>query len=211
MEDKATLFNDSALFLITSQDRDQFLVKIADLYESARHAGPSSGSPITGKTSLDSGVYKLLDPGGHYPDSPLTVSLVCDGAQVACSENVYSFPSGTSGEAPPSVNGYPNYGCLGSEPCPAWFYMQVGIAGDIIISISQSGPSGPHDVDFICWGPFSSLTAGCDSGLTGTCHHNGVPPPTCCNNTAPSCAGFYPRGNIVDCSISPMQPKHVTS
>jgi len=145
------------------------------------------------KTEAKMGFYKPIDPGDHGHGSPMTVSLTCDGAQVACSENTYSFPAGTTGEAPPAVNGYPNYGCLQSQPCPAWFYMQDGIPGDIIISISQTGPTGNHDVDFICWGPFQTLTDGCDTGLTGTCKHNGIPPPPlCCNNT--SCPNFYPRG-----------------
>ncbi len=110
------------------------------------------------------------------PDSPL-VTVPCSSAKVACTGNIYTFPSGTSGTAPPPVGGYPNYGCLGFNPGPAWYYMQVGTAGDIIITISQVNLVGiPMDVDFVCWGPFSSLTDGCTTGLTA--------------------------GNIIDCSIS---------
>lgn len=116
--------------------------------------------------------YQLMEPGTDDPRSPSSVSLVCSGAQVACSNNIYSYPAG-QGVGPPPQNGYPDYGCIGGYlPGPAWFYMQVGVAGDIIIFIQ-----GTNDVDFICWGPFTSLTDGCASGLTA--------------------------GNIVDCSFSP--------
>ena len=181
LEDKNDFLNDSALFSIRRQDREQLLKKINDLYKKAASAAD-----------------KPAEPERIISDSPLGSALVCESAQVACSENIYSFAAGTTGTAPPSVNNYPNYGCLGTEPCPAWFYMQVGIAGDIIISIQQTNN---HDVDFICWGPFSSLTAGCDTGLTGTC--SAPTYPTCCNNNLPTCANFYPRGNITDCSYSP--------
>ncbi len=200
MTDKREIFNDSALFSTSMSDRVQFLSTIADFYHSAKDQKQAAKSQEETPKEGNSGLYKPAEPIDNGHDSPMDVSLVCDGAQVACSENVYSYPAGTSGQAPPPVNGYPNYGCLGSEPCPAWFYMQVGVAGDIIIFISQSGN---HDVDFICWGPFSSLTDGCATGLTGTCTHNGYPPPLCCSNPYPACNNFYPRGNMVDCSYSP--------
>ncbi|MDP1622596.1 MAG: fibrobacter succinogenes major paralogous domain-containing protein [Bacteroidales bacterium] len=133
-------------------------------------------------------------PQSNQENAPLEGTFECSGAQVSCSENTYSFPAGTSGTAPPAVGGYPNYGCLNSTPCPAWYYMQVSVAGDIIITISQSDN---HDVDFICWGPFSSLTDGCANGLTGTCPK---PLDPCCSNTTPGC--IYPKGNITDCSYS---------
>ena len=124
----------------------------------------------------------------------------CSTASVACSENVYSFPSGTTTSAPPPVAGYPNYGCLGSRPGPAWYYMQVGTAGNIIISISQKDASGAGlDVDFVCWGPFQNLADGCATGLTGACVPSGTP--YCCTNTSPTCV--YPKGNMVDCSFDP--------
>ena len=139
----------------------------------------------------------------HGLNAPLADTNECSGAHVACSENTYSFPAGTSGTAPPSVNGYPNYGCLGSTPCPAWYYMQVSVAGDIIIFISQSGG---HDVDFICWGPFTSLTDGCATGLTGNCPKPSNP---CCSNDYPPC--FYPKGNITDCCYcnAPTETCHI--
>jgi uncharacterized protein (TIGR02145 family) len=202
MTDKLDIFKDSALFSTHVKDRVHIISTVADFYHFVKDQKHPENKNEKTPIEETQGIYRPAAPGSGGHGSPMTVSLTCDGAQVACSENVYSFPAGTSGQAPPAVNGYPNYGCLGSQPCPAWFYMQVGIAGDIIISISQAGPSGPHDVDFICWGPFATLTDGCTTGLTGTCQHSGIPPPPlCCTNTQFNCQNFYPRGNMVDCSF----------
>ncbi|MGI6343075.1 MAG: PKD domain-containing protein [Bacteroidales bacterium] len=104
----------------------------------------------------------------------------CETAEVACSDEIYSFPSGTTGTATVPVNGYPNYDCLYRQPAPAWYYMQVDQPGDINIHIEQWSNDNPPvglDVDFCCWGPFSTLAEGCETGLTAA--------------------------NVVDCSYSP--------
>ena len=53
----------------------------------------------------------------------------------------------------------PNYMCLGTQPFPAWFYLQIAEAGDLEFTIRQSAnPDGSgdlYDVDFIVWGPFN--------------------------------------------------------
>ena len=190
MADKIQFDEDAALFITGDTGNIKMLNHIYDLYN---------------QTIATRKQRSLNTNQGNGSLSPLGVQT-CSEASVACSDNVYSFPAGTQGSAPPPVNGYPNYGCLGSYPCPAYFYMQVGVAGNITILIQQSNN---HDVDFICWGPFPSLTAGCDTGLTGTCNVTGQP--SCCNNTENTCHNFYPRGNITDCSDSPMLPKHATS
>jgi len=59
----------------------------------------------------------------------------------------------------------PDYGCLGSEPNPAWFYLQVGETGDLEFEIVQNtafdGDGNPIgdglDVDFIVYGPFNDI------------------------------------------------------
>src|SRR6201986_5489164 len=63
----------------------------------------------------------------------------------------------------------PSYGCLGSEPNPEWFFMKTTAAGAMNFTISQStaacGMSGGSaiDVDYICYGPFASLSNACSS------------------------------------------------
>lgn len=52
----------------------------------------------------------------------------------------------------------PDYGCLLSQPYPAWFYLQVEQTGDLRFNISQfqneDGSGSQYDVDYIVWGPF---------------------------------------------------------
>lgn len=116
----------------------------------------------------------------------------CMDAEPFCTTDVYNFPALNSGY---SWSG-PNYGCLGSSPTSHhsfWYYMRVGVAGNITIKIQAS-----FDVDFALWGPFSNETAPCptqagQSGmLTATCS-------SCPNNTSSS--ANYPYGNLHDCSF----------
>jgi gliding motility-associated-like protein len=89
----------------------------------------------------------------------------CNTADPFCTGVTYSFPASTTTTAPAG----PNYGCLGSEPNPAFYYVQIATSGTLTIDISQEDAAGSgQDVDFICWGPFTSPAAGCASGLTGS-------------------------------------------
>ncbi len=66
----------------------------------------------------------------------------------------------------------PNYGCLGSEPDPSWFYLKTSAPGVMTFSLSQTvnanGTGGGLDVDYIAWGPFVSQTGNCGSLGTNT-------------------------------------------
>lgn len=63
-----------------------------------------------------------------------------------------------------------NYSCLGSQPNPTWFYLPVSSAGNLDFFIEQSSDinftSANLDVDFICYGPFTSPTEGCGAQLS---------------------------------------------
>lgn len=84
----------------------------------------------------------------------------CVLSEPFCTGSIYSFPAGVnSGTAEPG----PAYGCLGTQPNPAWYHMKIAVAGDINIYM-YSTPS--HDIDFICWGPFSDPITPCDAQLT---------------------------------------------
>ncbi len=116
----------------------------------------------------------------------------CMDAEPFCTTDVYNFPALNSGY---SWSG-PNYGCLGNSPTSHhsfWYYMRVGVAGNITIKIQAS-----FDVDFALWGPFSNETAPCPTQagqtgmLTATCSD-------CPNNTSSS--ANYPYGNLHDCSF----------
>ncbi len=64
----------------------------------------------------------------------------------------------------------PDYGCLGSQPYPAWFYLQIEDPGLLEFEIVQNtdfdangDPIGTGlDVDFIAWGPFAQGDDLCD-------------------------------------------------
>ena len=78
----------------------------------------------------------------------------CAGAAPFCTASGVNFPASTSTVAPVG----PNYGCLGSQPNPAWYYLNIATAGNIQIQISSTPAV---DIDFALWGPFASQAAMC--------------------------------------------------
>lgn len=65
----------------------------------------------------------------------------------------------------------PNYGCLGAEPDPSWFYIKTTASGTLTYTVSQGTTVGGTniDVDYCVWGPFTaaSFPNAC-SNLTNT-------------------------------------------
>ncbi len=100
-----------------------------------------------------------------------------------------TFPNSTSTTAQAG----PSYGCLVTQPNPAWFFFKTGGAGTMVFDLSQVDGSGAGiDVDFICWGPFSNYA-------------------TMCNFLTGSCSGDHNcTGNIEDCSFSPWATETMT-
>jgi len=73
-----------------------------------------------------------------------------------CTGTLYSFPAGVNaGSGQPG----PFYACLATRPNPAWYFLKIATPGNIIIKM-HSQPE--KDIDFCCWGPFSSQFC-CDS------------------------------------------------
>ncbi|WP_339752421.1 T9SS type A sorting domain-containing protein [uncultured Winogradskyella sp.] len=64
-----------------------------------------------------------------------------------------------------------DYGCLGSQPRPTWFYIPIATTGDVNFQISQftemDGSGQLLDVDFIVWGPFTDVTCSADDLMDG--------------------------------------------
>ncbi len=101
----------------------------------------------------------------------------CVLSEPFCTGNIYTFPAGVnSGTAEPG----PDYGCLSTQPNPAWYHMKIAVAGNINIHM-YSTPL--HDIDFICWGPFSDPTSPCVTQLTGNmivdCSYSPAPTEDC--------------------------------
>ncbi|MCW3075429.1 MAG: hypothetical protein JWO32_38 [Bacteroidetes bacterium] len=78
---------------------------------------------------------------------------MCSSPTPFCTGQTMQFPAGVNAG---SAQTGPNYGCLGSQPNPAWFYFQAGTAGPLVITMSAGS-----DIDYIAYGPFSSLTGNC--------------------------------------------------
>jgi gliding motility-associated-like protein len=109
------------------------------------------------------------------PDQVMTGGTSCATANPFCTDS-FPAPNFPNATGQPSLGGGGIYGCLGSTPNPIWYNMQIQNPGDIHITINQTTNGGSGiDVDFVCWGPFASLAAGC---------------------------GALSSGNIVDCSYS---------
>ncbi len=58
-----------------------------------------------------------------------------------------------------------DYGCLGSQPNPVWYYLHIGNSGPVDIEM-HSSPQ--HDIDFVCWGPFPDPVTPCVAQLTAS-------------------------------------------
>ncbi|MEI8137150.1 MAG: gliding motility-associated C-terminal domain-containing protein [Bacteroidota bacterium] len=98
----------------------------------------------------------------------------CANPQPFCTGQTMQFPAGVN--AGSAQNG-PNYGCLGSQPNPAWFYFQMATTGPMSIVMSAA-----NDIDFICYGPFPTLTGNCGNltaGNTVDCSYSGSATETC--------------------------------
>jgi hypothetical protein len=85
--------------------------------------------------------------------------LMCESSEPFCTGSIYTFPAGTTGQAQPGAY----YGCLQTQPAPAWYHMLIDDPGSITIYM-YSTPL--VDIDFICWGPFTDPYDPCVAGLT---------------------------------------------
>lgn len=159
-------------------------------------------------------------PPPHNPCDPGGINPFCT------EDNPYgiTYPSGLSGYASEFLGSSP-YSCLASAPNPAWYYMQIGSPGNLLLRIEQySLYNNSLDVDFICWGPFTASSQSdfenklCNGAYSldnlystaeGTISipltsGNDMPGTHCPANGDHSNGntGGYPVGNVVDCSYS---------
>lgn len=92
-------------------------------------------------------------------------NATCATAEPFCTGTTYTYCN-TTGVA--SLGGGGIYGCLGSSPNPAFFFLNIETTGPIDFNISQSSYGGnPLDVDFVLWGPFTTQGDMC-TGLSST-------------------------------------------
>ncbi|PSJ71644.1 hypothetical protein C7N43_38270, partial [Sphingobacteriales bacterium UPWRP_1] len=100
----------------------------------------------------------------------------CAEMDPLCVESNITFAAGVNTG---NAQSGPNYGCLGTQPNPAWYYMKIDEPGTINVLVTAT-PS--TDIDFVLWGPFSSY---------------GTAQSAC---SAMGSGGAF--GNIVDCDYS---------
>src|SRR5699024_7498303 len=101
--------------------------------------------------------------------------IPCEMAEPFCSDEGLYFENNHENGMGQTPDDMPDldYGCLFNQPNPSWFFMQIGEPGDATLHIVQNtefdedgNPIGTGlDVDFIAWGPFSSMDEAC-SNLT---------------------------------------------
>jgi hypothetical protein len=78
----------------------------------------------------------------------------CSTALPFCTGSSYTFPASINTPAPPGSN----FGCLGTQPNPAFYYMEIANPGNLTIYMSTTPQ---RDIDFICWGPFTNFNTMC--------------------------------------------------
>jgi gliding motility-associated-like protein len=76
----------------------------------------------------------------------------CALATAFCTATGTSFPGPVG---PGNAQLGPNYGCLLSQPCPAWYALQIATPGNITINFASVLPA--RDIDFAMWGPFDGV------------------------------------------------------
>ena len=105
----------------------------------------------------------------------------CSGMAPICTDVGLNFTANAGGDEASMLDPGNNYDCLFGQPNPTWYYFQVATNGDIQMELAAAS-----DIDFIIWGPFSSLSV-----AQSACGSMGNQVPVDPNN-----------GNIVDCSFS---------
>ncbi|MFD1283410.1 hypothetical protein ACFQ3R_00720, partial [Mesonia ostreae] len=155
-------------------------VEISDDQGSASQTLTTVGIVSFGPFAYDTEVVitteNLDDANCTIVSAPITSDecppIPCLEAEPFCSDEglIFANVDDTSGTtAPPGID----YGCLGSQPNPVWYFLQIEDPGDLSIEMVQNtsfdengNPTGDElDVDFIAWGPFDDVDSACN-GLT---------------------------------------------
>jgi hypothetical protein len=78
----------------------------------------------------------------------------CSSSEPFCTGTSYVFPASVN------VPDMGTVGCLITTPNPAFYWLEIDNPGNLDIHIASGA-----DVDFICWGPFTSVSAACATNL----------------------------------------------
>ena len=135
------IFNASGCFVTTN-----FTIK------NTVPSGSNLESPATATIceNSDFDAYGLV----HLPG--VTGGSTCDNFDKFCTGSAISFPAGVDQASAHTTAPSNNYGCLGTTPNPAWYYMEMQQPGNLTIDITNS-VGQQQDLDFAIWGPFNDL------------------------------------------------------
>ncbi|MCG2610445.1 choice-of-anchor J domain-containing protein, partial [Flavobacterium sp. SM15] len=94
----------------------------------------------------------------------ITTPSTCGNASSICTVTPYTYVNTTGVDSQGSV------GCLGSTPNPTYFTIQIAQTGPINLEIGQYSANGSVtnpdlDVDYALWGPYTSQSAACATGI----------------------------------------------
>jgi len=121
------------------------------------------------------------------------IANVCAGANSLCNSLGNPFNNTVNNIA--VAEPWFDYGCLGTQPNPTWFYIPVSQNGAISLLIEQNTSinfnGGGLDVDFICYGPFANPVTPCSPGQLNA--SNTV---ACSYSAAPIENAFIPNAQI---------------
>ncbi|HZF99593.1 MAG TPA: proprotein convertase P-domain-containing protein, partial [Chitinophagales bacterium] len=113
----------------------------------------------------NNGTFGLCAQSGQAPCTASNTNTNCTSADPFCTGLPYNYCNTTNVA---SLGGGGMYGCLGSTPNPAFYYLNVATSGPMNFTISQTANTGGGiDVDYIIWGPFTSQAAMC-TGASAT-------------------------------------------
>ncbi len=138
------------------------------------------------QSGWEAAVTCTTTPGGG---TTLPENAICGGSGAFCADaGALEFPNSSNNDCVPDAPSIVvTNSCLGSAPNPAWYFVEIGLAGNIVIDIAQTtGPGGTGvglDVDYVLWGPFPDVPSACVDFTTGNCSgdHN-------CMGTAVDCS-----------------------
>ena len=157
---------------------------------SLTEVGCNSGAGLTPGTTYYVRVYSVAATPQFTTFSLCIGTLPCTEAPAFCTGQTVTYANSTN---IPSLG---QIGCLFTSPNPAFFFLQVNQAGPLTYLISQQDNNGVgRDVDYVAWGPFTSLETAC-TGVPASPLPGVIP--------APSPADGCPvSGQIHACSYSP--------
>jgi len=163
-------------------------------------------SSVTTQLEIGNTYYIRIFSGGSVSELSTFDLCIREAPGNLICENADNFCSVGGALTTPNIVGIDGVGavaCLGTTPNPVWNIIQVGESGPIEIEINQQDDSGNGlDVDFVIWGPFSSVEDACIDIVLDDC-------PSCPFSNDPD-NGFYPFGNIIDCSYSADATENLT-